>query len=295
MAQTYQTINTLAVVPSALMLYDFAITLDKEVEYIWKKSMSIVSLIYFMLRYFGTIFVLFYTGVLVRYWHAQGQANNYIFPVTQIWPQVVANWLVHVILQMRLYVLYNRSKKVIFVVVLGFVIEVASTLVTMIRISIFEANNLFNQKVSFTGFPATEAINIYINYAGVFLYECLLFFFALWAGIQCSRCPSVTRGIGARLRVILIQGNVVYFLVTLLYLLGWLIVSLVVPSEYALLLPSFGLSLSTIIGCQIILHIRSAASQLSTSPSTSQHNSTGQTYSLVVFHDPAHSLIYIVQ
>ncbi|KAL4071465.1 hypothetical protein V8B97DRAFT_476915 [Scleroderma yunnanense] len=210
---TYQTINTLAVVPSALMLYDFAITLDKEVEYIWKKSMSIVSLIYFMLRYFGTIFVLFYTGVLVRYWHAQGQANNYIFPVTQIWPQVVANWLVHVILQMRLYVLYNRSKKVIFVVVLGFVIEVASTLVTMIRISIFEANNLFNQKVSFTGFPATEAINIYINYAGVFLYECLLFFFALWAGIQCSRCPSVTRGIGARLRVILIQGNVVYFLV----------------------------------------------------------------------------------
>ena len=37
-----------------------------------------------------------------------------------------------VILQMRLYVLYNCSKRVLFVTVLGFIIEIATLLVTAI-------------------------------------------------------------------------------------------------------------------------------------------------------------------
>ena len=44
-------------------------------------------------------------------------------------------------------------------------------------------------------------------------YELLLFSIALWAGIQCSRCPFPEIWIGTRrLRGILIEGNVMYFL-----------------------------------------------------------------------------------
>ena len=39
---------------------------------------------------------------------------------------------------MRLYVLYNRSRKVLFILVLGFIMEVVAIFVTMIRISIFD-------------------------------------------------------------------------------------------------------------------------------------------------------------
>ncbi|KAL4076997.1 hypothetical protein V8B97DRAFT_1364281 [Scleroderma yunnanense] len=65
MEQTNQTFNALAVIPFTLVLYDYPITLDKEVEYIWTKPMSSVTLIYIMLRYFGTTTMLFFTIVLL--------------------------------------------------------------------------------------------------------------------------------------------------------------------------------------------------------------------------------------
>lgn len=43
---------------------------------------------------------------------------------------------------MRLYALYNRSRRVLFVVVLGFVIEIAVSLGTLIRITIFIGQSL---------------------------------------------------------------------------------------------------------------------------------------------------------
>lgn len=59
----------LTMVPATLVLYDYVIVLDEEVEYIWNKPKSIVTLIYLVLRYVGTIAVLFYTGVLLWYWN----------------------------------------------------------------------------------------------------------------------------------------------------------------------------------------------------------------------------------
>jgi len=49
--------------------------------------------------------------------------------------------MLSVMLQMRLYALYNRSRKLLFVVVLGFVIEIVIALVTVIRISIFDGQS----------------------------------------------------------------------------------------------------------------------------------------------------------
>jgi len=59
----------------------------------------------------------------------------------------------------------------------------------------------------------TEDDYIYITFSAVLAYELLLFFLASWAAIQCSRCSSPANRNGARhLRVILIEGNVIYFL-----------------------------------------------------------------------------------
>ena len=53
----------------------------------------------------------------------------------------------------------------------------------------------------------------YASYSASPIYELVLFFLALWAGIQCSREDSSTNSIGARrLRLILVKGNAVYFL-----------------------------------------------------------------------------------
>ena len=65
-----------------------------------------------------------------------------------------------------------------------------------------------------TGNLLTQHIDLYIIFSVGFTYELLLLSLALWAAIQCSRCSSpATRNGARRLRVILIEGNVIYFLV----------------------------------------------------------------------------------
>ncbi|KAL4076984.1 hypothetical protein V8B97DRAFT_1361999 [Scleroderma yunnanense] len=166
MEQTIQKFQTQAVVPFALVLYDYAITFDEEVKYIWTKSMSTVTLIYLVLRYFGILIMLFYTIVFLSDWDTSSasKANNNIFPILELWPIVVAAWLVHVILQMRLYALYNRSKRVLSVMITGFIIEVAAMLVTMIRLTIFEVNGIFNQSGTVSDSPAAETTDIYTSH-----------------------------------------------------------------------------------------------------------------------------------
>ena len=53
----------------------------------------------------------------------------------------------------------------------------------------------------------------YVSYSAAFIFELLLFFLALWAGVQCSRGPSSSNWFRARhLRLILVEGNALYFL-----------------------------------------------------------------------------------
>ncbi|KIM59242.1 hypothetical protein SCLCIDRAFT_1037424 [Scleroderma citrinum Foug A] len=43
---------------AALMVYDYLLTLDDEMEYIWKRPLSGVTIIYIMLRYCATLFMI---------------------------------------------------------------------------------------------------------------------------------------------------------------------------------------------------------------------------------------------
>lgn len=141
---------------------------------------------------------------------------------------MVESWLMQIILQIQLYVLYSHSKRVLCIVTLGFIIEIAATLVTTIRLSISEVNHLLSLTDNVTTLPASYTIDIYVGYSATLLYEFLLFSFALWAAIQCSWRRS--NQIGARhLRVILIEGSVMYFLVMFLFLLVCVTVSLASP------------------------------------------------------------------
>ncbi|KAL4076990.1 hypothetical protein V8B97DRAFT_1915174 [Scleroderma yunnanense] len=258
-----------------------------KVEYVWMKSKSIVTLIYLVYSCAGAKDSTLQQPVFISDWSTSNDNKasvkhivyDQIFSTLQLWPIVVETWLVHIILQIRLYALYNRSKRILFVVVLGFVIEVVILVVSTIRLTIFTVNNGVN---GITDYSVAEAINGYIAYSVSLFYELLLFSLALR--------PRARNWIEARgLRSILIEGNVMYFLVILLFLVAYLTVSLAFPAEDLSLIINIGFSLYIITGCQIILHIRGAASQLSSSPDAFQAHSRGKNYSDMVFHVPTDS------
>ncbi|KAL4076531.1 hypothetical protein V8B97DRAFT_1915453 [Scleroderma yunnanense] len=187
-----------------------------KIKYIWNRSMSMVNLIYFTLRYVGIIFALYYAGGRSL---DPPKITQHFTPVsTPLGLEYLERGPVEPgLCTMRVYILHDRSRRILFIVVLGFIIEVAVSLVTMIRVSIFQANNAVNQTATIpAAFPASETIDIYVNNAVSLFYEFLLFSLALWATVRCSRCPLAANQTGARnLRVVLIEGNVMYFLALL--------------------------------------------------------------------------------
>ena len=58
-----------------------------------------------------------------------------------------------------------------------------------------------------------DTLITYASYSASPIFQLVLFFLALWVGIQCFRSTPSTSGIGARrLRLILVEGNALYFL-----------------------------------------------------------------------------------
>lgn len=65
-ARDAQTIQLLQVVPATLMVYDCMLSLEDEVEYIWKKRFTSISVVYLTFRYLGTVYTLYVGHVLHR-------------------------------------------------------------------------------------------------------------------------------------------------------------------------------------------------------------------------------------
>ena len=83
----------------------------------------------------------------------------YTFPILQMWTISVLGTIVEsklficylllglmysVVLQMRLYALYNHSRKIRFILVLGFIIQFVNMIVSDIRLTIFNRQSLID-------------------------------------------------------------------------------------------------------------------------------------------------------
>ncbi|KAI6103537.1 hypothetical protein F5141DRAFT_212393 [Pisolithus sp. B1] len=281
-----QTIKFVEVVPSAIMIYDYVLTLEEEVDCIWNKSVSVASIIYVMTRYIGTALILLSTTVFLwgRKPDASGQARQLasFFPVLESWFSCVLIWLVQIILQLRLYAVHHGSKKILFVGLLGFIVEIIITITCMVEITKFEVSKLLDLTNHIMSYP-TAATDIYINYAAITSYECLLFALAVFAAIRYHREERVPHPVNLNklkdLRAILISGNIVYFFGTLLYVIAYSAVSLTLPTQWIIAAPRLGSAVTAVFACHLVLHIRS--SRASTGLSPQEHES----HRLAVFYD----------
>ncbi|KAI6114077.1 hypothetical protein F5141DRAFT_690778 [Pisolithus sp. B1] len=253
----YRTIGFLQAVPATFMVYDCVLYLDDEIEYVWKKRL------YKRLSRLPNIPLLlascmwFYPPVFLN-----------TFPILSMCTNCLSVWFVQVILGLRLYALYNGSKRVLLVVGLGFIAEFVIMVVCITLLSLPSDRHLLDVGSNISAYPSA-ARKIYVNYGAIVVYEIILFSLALSAAIRRYReepGPPLANWSGAkRLRDILIEGNVVYFLGYMLYAIFYFVVSLTLPCAWLLGILTVGFALASTIGCRLILHIRSAAPHFFTS------------------------------
>ncbi|KAI6030663.1 hypothetical protein F5J12DRAFT_302759 [Pisolithus orientalis] len=261
-----QTIQFLQVALTILLMYNYVLSLDDEIEYIWKKRISSVSVIYLMLRYFGITYMLYSSVALVTNTISIDKAPTRSYPALSLWFNCLVSAANQIVLQLRLYALYSGSRRVLFLMVPGFVVEtiVMIVCITLVTMSIDNAQLDLSVTVSAS---SNIALKIYIHQVAMMGYECLLFSAALSAALRRYREGldplSSNWNQLTRLTDILIEGNVISFLISSVYSVINVVLLLTLKVEWVFGTLNIGFSLGVTIGCHLILQIRRAASPTS--------------------------------
>ncbi|KAF9035874.1 hypothetical protein BJ165DRAFT_1508650 [Panaeolus papilionaceus] len=106
-AASYIIISSLAV-----FVYDIIATLPDEIEHIWRANWTLPKALYLIVRYWALAIVILYVVVFTQVQHSVQRCKALAWFYITLGANVLSP-LVNVILSLRLYALYHRSKKVL--------------------------------------------------------------------------------------------------------------------------------------------------------------------------------------
>ncbi|KAG2364646.1 hypothetical protein BDR07DRAFT_1482265 [Suillus spraguei] len=112
-----------AVAAFVIVMYDWALTFGQEVELVWRQHWSLITFMYFGVRYLGILYVV--TGI---------PENIPTIPLTDTnWTVVVVIAMLWVIITTRLYAMYQQSRNIlIFLIVTSLVVNIFGGAVTVL-------------------------------------------------------------------------------------------------------------------------------------------------------------------
>ncbi|KAH7905634.1 hypothetical protein BJ138DRAFT_1183541 [Hygrophoropsis aurantiaca] len=192
--QTIQTTNYITAAGAALVVYDQVLTLSQEVDLIWNRNWSFMTVLYLIARYSGNLSMV---GLAVWdmciSWTSSVDVN---ITLAVNWGENIFLLTMQAILVIRVYALFNRSRKVLIFLATLYVLQATTTFVMT---SLYYNNRVQDEIVASTG-PAIGSVMQIINTTTAFLhlsvlagqdgtimsvvFDIVVFFFALWAFVQ---------------------------------------------------------------------------------------------------------------
>ncbi|KAL4076405.1 hypothetical protein V8B97DRAFT_10115 [Scleroderma yunnanense] len=204
------------------------------------------------------------------------------------WAGCIIWWSVQGILQMRLYALYHRSKKLLVFMILVYAAEVGSIMWILISSNLLSRGSTILNHISFAGYAETNfctgAVSAAFGYIWIpcLIFEAMLCSLAIYAGVKHSSHRS-TQSNRPRLIDILIHGNVKYFLSPLGMFVFMIINSPNLKVQWLADALLFRAPITILAGCRLIPSIREATSSFQLCESGSK-----LTDSTIVFGDRSH-------
>ncbi|RXW25554.1 hypothetical protein EST38_g371 [Candolleomyces aberdarensis] len=206
----------LTVIPAALtwVLHDYFVTLEDEVRYIWSQRWSLAKFMFLFVRYY-TLALLVFDVIQIHTFAIPGFVNDNlcvaIDPTTRLLGGI-SLWSIEIIMQLRIFALYNRSKKValfngvLFIISIGAFLWIMALGAKRRRALIASATRL--------PLPGCPVINGgYANWAlwiPATAFELVLFGFVLYKSSR-SVAHKIRLKQGVSLTQVLISDNIIYF------------------------------------------------------------------------------------
>lgn len=246
------------VASSTIIVYDHLITIDDEFRLIWNSPWSLGKLLFLFNRYFGltsvivNIYGLFTTSLTddfcVSFFRWQGATGVAVCVVSEI------------ILLMRLYVLYLLNKKVLVVMLVGFVI--ASGFAAAIMGVVMQ--NVTATVVTLPGLrsmcvPHNISSRFYTFWIPFLGFESLLCALALYRGFQTFRMDKSVYTSSRLLIRVLIRDSVLYYLAVFAAYFTNMLMWMAAPASLLELPIGFAVAMSCVLGNRMMFNIRQAS------------------------------------
>jgi len=181
-----------------------------------RKRWSILKVLYFVIRYFGDIVLICDSCVFLNTRalspHACAQFIRF-----QAWSTCITIWCMQAILQFRIYAMYDHCKRILCLIVVLYLAEIAS----MAAILEFSGKFISVQQRPIYGqargcSPSQRPRFYYALWLPVVSYETILFLLAVFKGIrEIMDIRTLRRTTGSSLLHILVRDNIMYFFLTL--------------------------------------------------------------------------------
>ncbi|KAI3616519.1 hypothetical protein WG66_011600 [Moniliophthora roreri] len=266
---------------STIILFDHLITLDDEVELIWKSSWSIGKVLFFINRYYTLASVIINNYALFGASVSDSVSATISSPHTSsalmfdnyschrffYWQGstgLFACMIAEIILQMRLYALYFLNRRVLAIMVTTFILTSASAAAIMgVVLSGVEAKSKIPFIPTTFCFPSNVPHYFYAFWIPILTFETVLCSLALFRGYQTFRTSGSPFQSGQRLIGVLIRDSVVYFLVMFATYLTNLLVW-VWDINYLEVTVGFSVAMSCVLGNRVIINVRQVNKEMET-------------------------------
>jgi len=240
---------------TTLVLYDHMITLDQEVNLVWRARWSVGKILFIIIRYENLFIFPFQT--LAMFIPAPTEQFCVAWVRWEWCIGLTTSLLAEIVLQLRIYAMYGRSKKIALLLITGFSLSVVATLIILIKL--FLSDQVMNALI-----PGVRPLFCTLNvppfwwsfWIPTITFELLLFGLALYKGYE-SLCSQASIGWSGKTTLdILIQDSIFYFLVVFSVYVINLILWTTGGIKFAPIVLVYTVAMPSIMSQRLLLNIR---------------------------------------
>ncbi|KAH7916373.1 hypothetical protein BJ138DRAFT_463673 [Hygrophoropsis aurantiaca] len=241
---------------AVIIIYDHVQTFNKEVSLIWNPG-SVVSILYFLNRYVGDAIILISATLFIGTSFST-EVSHVMFQF-QVWGPFVSVWTTQVIMQLRIFAMYRKSKKILLLTSVGFAAEIAAIATVLVM--------HFDQSLTYTNEPipgfrmcSTSTIGKAFTaiYIPIFCFEFLLFALALFVVFESMAKTKEIRGSRRLHRTMdmIVKSSTVYFFIETSGCAVATGIYLGLPSVYIEIANAFLVATTVVLGSRLVINTR---------------------------------------
>ncbi|KAL5503828.1 hypothetical protein ACEPAH_7899 [Sanghuangporus vaninii] len=280
--QIVQLVKLFSLSSMVLYIYNYLLTLDSEVSVMWRAGQGIGKILYFVLRYCTLFSTVCMCTLLPDSYHYRtlttctGSARNIFYWVSAVVIALATDF----VLQLRVYALYQGSRKILCLIILSSTAMIASfaTFLTIILrgdegqyifvtvhviIYLLISFLAYSEKMTYLGSGADMYIcegstlpPVYDKiWVAKLVNEALMFLLALHKGMQ-SLKQYKGMGAASQLMVLLVKDSILYFLVVFAFCLMSQLVWTYAGQHYVELSIGLTLAVGSIMSQHLLVNVR---------------------------------------